>query len=110
MSLHDFAAPGLTRRALFPFGLQGLILISGCARSGSSGQNVGAVPPPPSPIDASLQEATQQLTYKCSQLWGTPNYRLPSQKAWVSYNDDWHSRGEIDFEQGEFRPKALIDT
>jgi len=110
MSLHDFAAPGLTRRALFPVGLQGLILISGCARNGSSGQNASAVPPPPSPIDASLQEATQQLTHKCSQLWGTPNYRLPSQKAWVSYNDDWHSRGDIDFEHGEFRAQALIDA
>src|SRR4051812_23393605 len=109
MSLRGFAAPRLTRRALFPLGLQGLIVVSGCAQSGSRGQNAGAVPPP-LPIDAALQKATQQLAHKCSQLWGTPNYKLPSQKAWVSYNDDWHSRGDIDFEHGEFRAQALIDA
>jgi hypothetical protein len=103
MSLPGFAAFQLTRRALFPLGLQGLIRVSGCAPSGNSVPNAqaqageSAMPPPASPIDASLQEATRQLTDKCAQLWGTPNTKLPTQKDWVSYHDDWHSRSDIDF-------------
>jgi membrane-bound lytic murein transglycosylase C len=117
MSLQCSTAPQFTRRALFSPGLHALILVSGCAQSGSSASKAPPAQteitenlPPASRIDASLQEATRQLTYKCAQLWGTSNARLPAQKTWTSYDDDWHSRGDIDFENAEFRAQVIVDA
>lgn len=119
----------LTRRSLFPIGIGGLLTASGCA-SGTGGSKSAPsaavsekavaviVPndPPVAPLPAgatvydAIEVATQHFTTKCARLWGTQNVVLPSQKAWVSYDDDWTSRGDVDFEHGEFVAQALVDA
>jgi membrane-bound lytic murein transglycosylase C len=113
---------------MFPLLAQGLLCLTGCggrdtapAGSAPAAPAMGAgrvitIPPglppapPPSNFDAAVQEATRQLTYKCAQLWGTPEAKLPSRKAWVSYDEEWLSRADMDFGQGEVRAQALADS
>jgi membrane-bound lytic murein transglycosylase C len=59
--------------------------------------------------EQALREATRRLTSRCAQLWGGANVKLPTAKAWVSYNDDWTSRGEVDFEHGAFTAQVLVE-
>ena len=60
--------------------------------------------------EAALREATRRLGDKCAQLWGSDNVKLPTATSWVAYNDDWTSRGEIDFAGGVFTAQVLIDA
>lgn len=59
---------------------------------------------------AALREATRRLGDKCAQLWGSDNVKLPTATSWVAYDDDWTSRGEIDFANGVFTAQVLIDA
>ena len=60
--------------------------------------------------EAALREATRRLGDKCAQLWGSDNVKLPTATSWVAYDDDWTSRGEIDFAGGVFTAQVLIDA
>lgn len=119
MSTRYASSLRLERRHLLRLGLCGTFLASACASPARNGEerSAGVTNAEPSVsgsgaqvIDQSLQEATKRLTYKCAQLWGTPNAELPTQKAWVSYDDDWISRGNVDFEHGQFIAQALVDA
>src|SRR3978361_1845050 len=60
--------------------------------------------------EQAMLEAPQRLTAKCTQLWGTGNAKLPTAKTWVSHDEDWKSRGEMDFEHGVFTAQVLVDA
>jgi membrane-bound lytic murein transglycosylase C len=116
MTSHRPPALRATRRDVLRLSLPGLLLVSGC-NAGSNGDanasaavSPAAAAAPPGALERAFQEATRHFTDKCSQLWGTENTLLPSRKAWVAYDADWLSRGNIDFGRGEFTAQALVDA
>jgi membrane-bound lytic murein transglycosylase C len=102
-------ASRLRRRS---FLLAGAALAAGCApqRNAPTATSGAGDAGQASDTGQALREAMRRLASRCAQLWGRDNVALPSAKAWVSYNEDWTSRGAVDFEHGALTAQVLVDA
>jgi membrane-bound lytic murein transglycosylase C len=113
--MHTGPAPHRTlhRRSLL---FAGVALAAGCTSRGAVAPvalRTGDLPhgaDADADAEAALREATRRLDDKCARLWGSDNVKLPTATSWVAYDDDWTSRGEIDFAGGVFTAQVLIDA